>query len=141
VLVAAQVMDKLPHYCPVCAYLEWNLDGLVEMIWEYLDLLRVYTKPKVGGGLCRRHQDCARLTTATTTTTCYSTVLCRVDRVGQERQLRELSLCARLGRSCCRCCSFCTCVFHLGRVHRPSLPAALTASLVYRQARCCLCVM
>ena len=40
-------MDKLPHYCPVCAYLEWNLDGLVEMIWEYLDLLRVYTKPKV----------------------------------------------------------------------------------------------
>jgi hypothetical protein len=31
---------------PVCAYLEWNLDGLVEMIWDYLDLQRVYTKPK-----------------------------------------------------------------------------------------------
>ena len=28
------VMDKLPHYCPVCAYHEWNLDGLMEMIWE-----------------------------------------------------------------------------------------------------------
>lgn len=41
-----EVMDKLPHYCPVCAYLEWNLDGLVEMVWEYLDLIRVYTKPK-----------------------------------------------------------------------------------------------
>mmetsp|Transcript_30309 Transcript_30309/g.55375 ORF Transcript_30309/g.55375 Transcript_30309/m.55375 type:complete len:368 (-) Transcript_30309:681-1784(-) len=40
------VMDKLPHYCPVCGFLEWNLDGLVEMIWEYLDLVRVYTKPK-----------------------------------------------------------------------------------------------
>ncbi|KAK9817662.1 hypothetical protein WJX72_000315 [[Myrmecia] bisecta] len=40
------VIDKLPHYCPVCAYHEWNLDGLVEMIWEYLDLLRIYTKPK-----------------------------------------------------------------------------------------------
>jgi len=39
-------MDKLPHYCPICAYHEWNLDGLVEMIWEYLDLVRVYTKPK-----------------------------------------------------------------------------------------------
>lgn len=40
------VMDKLPHYCPICAYHEWNLDGLVEMIWDYLDLVRVYTKPK-----------------------------------------------------------------------------------------------
>ena len=41
------VISKLPHYCPVCAYLEWNLDGLVDLIWEYLDLIRVYTKPKV----------------------------------------------------------------------------------------------
>ena len=40
------VMSRLPHYCPVCAYHEWNLDGLVDMIWEYLDLLRIYTKPK-----------------------------------------------------------------------------------------------
>ena len=40
------VISKLPHYCPVCAYHDWNLDGLVEMIWEYLDLLRIYTKPK-----------------------------------------------------------------------------------------------
>lgn len=30
----------------MCAYHEWNLDGLVEMCWEYLDLVRVYTKPK-----------------------------------------------------------------------------------------------
>lgn len=43
-------MSRLPHYCPVCAYHNWNLDGLVEMIWEYLDLLRIYTKPKVGLG-------------------------------------------------------------------------------------------
>lgn len=40
------ILDRLPHYCPVCAYHEWNLDGLVEMIWEYLDLVRIYTKPK-----------------------------------------------------------------------------------------------
>ncbi len=40
------VISKLPHYCPVCAYHEWNLDGLVEQVWEYLDLLRIYTKPK-----------------------------------------------------------------------------------------------
>lgn len=25
---------------------EWNLDGLLEMAWEYLDLVRIYTKPK-----------------------------------------------------------------------------------------------
>lgn len=40
------ILDKLPHYCPICAYHEWNLDGLVEMIWEYIDPVRVYTKPK-----------------------------------------------------------------------------------------------
>lgn len=28
------------------AHLEWNLDGLLEMVWEYLDLVRVYTKPR-----------------------------------------------------------------------------------------------
>ncbi len=41
-------MERLPHYCPICAFHEWNLDGLVEMVWDYLDLVRVYTKPKVG---------------------------------------------------------------------------------------------
>ncbi|XP_002279867.2 developmentally-regulated G-protein 3 [Vitis vinifera] len=41
-----EVLDKLPHYCPVSAHLEWNLDGLLEKIWEYLDLTRIYTKPK-----------------------------------------------------------------------------------------------
>ncbi len=40
------VISRLPHYCPVCAYHDWNLDGLVEMTWEYLNLIRVYTKPK-----------------------------------------------------------------------------------------------
>lgn len=28
------------------AHLEWNLDGVLEKIWEYLDLTRIYTKPK-----------------------------------------------------------------------------------------------
>lgn len=31
---------------PICADKEWNLDELIERIWEYLDLIRVYTKPK-----------------------------------------------------------------------------------------------
>ena len=47
------VIDKLPHYCPVCAYHEWNLDGLVEMIWDYIDVLRIYTKPKVSTRLAQ----------------------------------------------------------------------------------------
>lgn len=28
------------------AHLEWNLDGLLDKIWEYLNLTRIYTKPK-----------------------------------------------------------------------------------------------
>ncbi len=31
----------------VCAFHEWNLDGLVEMVWEYLDLVGGWT-----GGWC-----------------------------------------------------------------------------------------
>ncbi len=47
-----EILDAIPHYVPVSAHLEWNLDGLIEKCWEYLDLLRfniydrVYTKPK-----------------------------------------------------------------------------------------------
>ena len=50
-------VDRLPHYCPVAAYQDWGLDGLVEMIWQYLRLIRIYTKPKVGlaVGLDARH--------------------------------------------------------------------------------------
>jgi len=33
-------MDRLPHYCPVCAYLDWNMEGLIEMVWDYLDMVR-----------------------------------------------------------------------------------------------------
>jgi len=41
-----EILDKIPHYVPVSAHLEWNLDELVERMWDYLDLIRVYTKPK-----------------------------------------------------------------------------------------------
>jgi len=41
-----QIIDKIPHYVPVSAHLEWNFDQLLEMMWEYLDLVRIYTKPK-----------------------------------------------------------------------------------------------
>mmetsp|Transcript_4186 Transcript_4186/g.14586 ORF Transcript_4186/g.14586 Transcript_4186/m.14586 type:complete len:369 (-) Transcript_4186:22-1128(-) len=40
------LLDSMPNYCPVSAGKEWNLDGLLEMVWDRLDLIRVYTKPK-----------------------------------------------------------------------------------------------
>ena len=40
------LLDKVPHYVPISAKDEWNFDELMEKIWEYLDLIRVYTKPK-----------------------------------------------------------------------------------------------
>lgn len=41
-----EIISQIPHYIPICAYKEWNLDDLIEKCWEYLDLIRVYTKPK-----------------------------------------------------------------------------------------------
>jgi small GTP-binding protein len=40
------LLDQIPHYVPVSAHLEWNLDELLEKIWEYLNLIRIYTKPR-----------------------------------------------------------------------------------------------
>uniref|UniRef100_A0A7S1HUF8 Developmentally-regulated GTP-binding protein 1 n=1 Tax=Eutreptiella gymnastica TaxID=73025 RepID=A0A7S1HUF8_9EUGL len=40
------IINRIPHNCPISAKDEWNLDGLLECIWEHLDLIRVYTKPK-----------------------------------------------------------------------------------------------
>lgn len=40
------ILSKCPHYIPVSAHHEWNLDGLIEKMWEYLSLVRIYTKPK-----------------------------------------------------------------------------------------------
>eukprot|EP00698_Gefionella_okellyi_P020427 TRINITY_DN6400_c0_g1_i1.p1 TRINITY_DN6400_c0_g1~~TRINITY_DN6400_c0_g1_i1.p1 ORF type:complete len:369 (-),score=98.71 TRINITY_DN6400_c0_g1_i1:352-1458(-) len=40
------VLDRLPHVVPISAHHEWNLDELLERCWEYLDLVRLYTKPR-----------------------------------------------------------------------------------------------
>lgn len=40
------LLSRVPHYVPICAYHEWNFDILMEKIWEYLDMLRIYTKPR-----------------------------------------------------------------------------------------------
>lgn len=41
-----EVLDQIPHYVPISAHLEWNLDELLERMWEYLNLVRIYTKPR-----------------------------------------------------------------------------------------------
>lgn len=40
------LIDRIPNACPISAHHHWNLDGLLEKMWEYLNLIRVYTKPK-----------------------------------------------------------------------------------------------
>lgn len=40
------LLDRVPHYVAISAKDEWNLDELMDKIWEYLDLMRIYTKPK-----------------------------------------------------------------------------------------------
>ena len=40
------MLSQIPHYVPISAHKEWNLDELLERMWEYLAMIRIYTKPK-----------------------------------------------------------------------------------------------
>ncbi|KAK2100633.1 GTP-binding protein [Saguinus oedipus] len=40
------IIYKVPHCVPLSAHHGWNLDDLLEKIWDYLKLVRIYTKPK-----------------------------------------------------------------------------------------------
>lgn len=40
------IIYKIPHCVPISAHHEWNFDDLLEKMWEYLCLVRLYTKPK-----------------------------------------------------------------------------------------------
>jgi len=37
---------KIPHTVPISAHHKWNFDDLLETMWDYLNLTRIYTKPK-----------------------------------------------------------------------------------------------
>lgn len=37
---------RVPHCVPISAHHKWNYDDLLELTWRYLDLVRIYTKPK-----------------------------------------------------------------------------------------------
>lgn len=40
------IISRIPHNCPISAKDGWNLDGLLETIWDHLNFIRVYTKPR-----------------------------------------------------------------------------------------------
>uniref|UniRef100_A0A7E4W361 Developmentally-regulated GTP-binding protein 1 n=1 Tax=Panagrellus redivivus TaxID=6233 RepID=A0A7E4W361_PANRE len=40
------IIYRIPHCVPISAHHKWNFDDLLEKTWDYLSLVRVYTKPK-----------------------------------------------------------------------------------------------
>lgn len=40
------IISRIPHAVPICAHLGWNFDTFLKRAWGYLDLIRVYAKPK-----------------------------------------------------------------------------------------------
>lgn len=40
------IIYKVPHCVPISAHHRWNFDDLLEKMWDYLKLVRIYTKPK-----------------------------------------------------------------------------------------------
>uniref|UniRef100_A0AAF5D3M0 OBG-type G domain-containing protein n=1 Tax=Strongyloides stercoralis TaxID=6248 RepID=A0AAF5D3M0_STRER len=40
------IIRKVPHCVPISAHEKWNFDELLAKMWEYLKLVRIYTKPK-----------------------------------------------------------------------------------------------
>lgn len=40
------LLYRIPNACPISSEHGWNIDELLEMMWEKLNLRRVYTKPK-----------------------------------------------------------------------------------------------
>ena len=39
------IICNIPHCVPISAHHKWNYDSLLEKLWEYLKLGRMYTKP------------------------------------------------------------------------------------------------
>ncbi|CAD5216647.1 unnamed protein product [Bursaphelenchus okinawaensis] len=40
------IIYKIPHCMPISAHHRWNFDDLLQKCWDYLNLVRTYTKPK-----------------------------------------------------------------------------------------------
>jgi len=40
------ILDQMPNYVPISSQHKWNLEELMEEIWNRCHMLRIYTKPK-----------------------------------------------------------------------------------------------
>mmetsp|Transcript_10327 Transcript_10327/g.17087 ORF Transcript_10327/g.17087 Transcript_10327/m.17087 type:complete len:375 (-) Transcript_10327:40-1164(-) len=40
------ILDQMPNYVPISSRDKWNMDELMEEIWNKCNMLRIYTKPK-----------------------------------------------------------------------------------------------
>jgi uncharacterized protein len=38
------IIDQMPYHVPISAAHEWNLEELLERIWESTNMIRIYTK-------------------------------------------------------------------------------------------------
>lgn len=38
------IIYKIPHCVPISAHHKWNFDDLLERMWEYLQLVRMYVQ-------------------------------------------------------------------------------------------------
>jgi len=34
-----EILNKIPHFVPISAFLEWNFEELLETIWHYLGFI------------------------------------------------------------------------------------------------------
>lgn len=40
------ILDRMPNYVPISSQHKWNLEELMEEIWNRCEMIRIYTKPK-----------------------------------------------------------------------------------------------
>lgn len=41
-----ELFHRMDRYVPISVKQKWNIDGLLEIVWDDLKLVRIYTKPK-----------------------------------------------------------------------------------------------
>lgn len=40
------ILDQMPNYVPISSQHGWNIEELMESVWDRCNMLRIYTKPK-----------------------------------------------------------------------------------------------
>ena len=73
------IIYRIPHAVPISAHHKWNFDDLLEKMWEYLDLVRMYAcmgwKGRGEGFVCVCESACKTLTSPTNSTSSFCFLL------------------------------------------------------------------